>query len=262
MSSPENSEMAGLERFLNAARFLTIIPMPASAVAPAPDWLARSMKYFALVGIGVGAASAFVFLLALHTWGSPLAAILAVAASIIMTGALHEDGLADTVDAFGGGWTVEKRLEIMKDSRIGTYGTLALGFSILLRIAALAALSPWEGAAALIAAHAMARTAPAFLMNNMSYIGDTVAMKVEYDRSPMLPADLAFLLLTALVAVLPLAFMSTASALAGLVGGAVFATALALWSRRLIGGYTGDVLGATEQACEIGFLLGVAALIR
>lgn len=254
--------MSEIERFLNAARFLTIVPTPPSDIAPEPDWLARSMKHFALVGVGVGCASAAVFLLASHIWGSPLAAILAVAASVIVTGALHEDGLADTADAFGGGWTVEKRLAIMKDSRIGSYGAIALGFSILLRIAALATLSPWEGAAALVAAHATARAAPAFLMNNMSYVGETAAMKVGYDRSPMASADLLFLLLTALAAVLPLAFMSTASALAGLAGGALLAAALARWSRKLIGGYTGDVLGAGEQAFEIGFLLGVAALIR
>ncbi|HXI06326.1 MAG: adenosylcobinamide-GDP ribazoletransferase [Bradyrhizobium sp.] len=253
--------MAGLDHFLNAARFLTILPAPPSSAAPETDWLARAMKHFALVGAGVGCASAVVFVLASHIWGSPLAAIMAVAVSVILTGALHEDGLADTADAFGGGWTIEKRLAIMKDSRIGSYGALALGFSVLLRIAALATLSPWEGAAALVAVHATARAAPALLMNNMAYVGDTAAMKVGYDRSGMVSADLLFLLLTALAFALPLAFISIPSAFAGLAGGAVLATALALWSRKLIGGYTGDVLGAAEQVFEIGFLLGVAATI-
>lgn len=253
--------MAEREHFLNAVRFLTILPTPPSAAPPEGDWLARSMKYFALIGAAIGAASAVVFLLASHLWGSPLAAILAVAFSVIATGALHEDGLADTIDSFGGGWTVEKRLEIMKDSRIGSYGALALGFDLLLRIAALATLAPWQGAAALLAAHAAARAAPAFLVNHMGYVGDTAAMKVAYDRSTVAPADLRFLLLTALAATLPLAMLSAGAVLAGLAGGALLAAALARWARKLIGGYTGDVLGAAEQVFEIGFLLGVAALI-
>ena len=112
--------MSGNGEFLNALRFLTIVLVPSSDAAFGPDWLSRCAKYFPAVGICVGLVSAAVLVLAGAIWGPVIAALFAVAASIAVTGALHEDGLADTADSFGGGWSVEKRLAIMKDSRIGT----------------------------------------------------------------------------------------------------------------------------------------------
>ena len=250
------------ERFFDAVRFLTIVPTPPTTAAPQPDWLARSLKYFPLVGIGIGTGSAIVLLLAGQIWGPFVAALLAIVAGAVITAALHEDGLADTVDAFGGGWTVERRLEIMKDSRIGTYGTLALVFGVALRIAALTQLPLWAGAFALVASHAAARATPGFIINAMSYTGDTTAMKVNYSEVPLRAAEIRFALITVAIAVLPLAFISVSSVLSGALLGAALAAALARWSRRLIGGYTGDVLGAIEQVFEVGFLLGVAAIIR
>jgi adenosylcobinamide-GDP ribazoletransferase len=254
--------MSETERFLSALRFLTIVPAPPSDTAAQPDWLSRCLKYFPAIGIGVGIASATILLLAGEIWGQIIGALLAVATSIVLTGALHEDGLADTADAFGGGWTVEKRLAIMKDSRIGTYGALALGFSVVLRAATLAQLPPWTSLAALVAVHAAARITPAFVMARMAYVGDVTTMKVGYADVPVRSGELWLALITVGIAALPLFFISIASALAGLLFGAALAAALALWSRRLIGGYTGDVLGAIEQVFEIGFLLGVAAIIR
>src|ERR1700740_173106 len=130
---PENSEMNDNRELLDALRFMTIIPVPSSDTANTPDWLSRCAKYFPVVGIGVGLVSAVVWLLADRIWGPVVASLLAVAASIAVTGALHEDGLADTADGLGGGSSVEKRLAIMKDSRIGTFGTLALVFGPALR---------------------------------------------------------------------------------------------------------------------------------
>lgn len=250
------------ERFFDAVRFLTIVPTPPTKTAPQPDWLARSLKYFPLVGIGIGAGSAIVLLLAGQIWGPFVAALLAIIAGTVITAALHEDGLADTIDAFGGGWTIERRLEIMKDSRIGTYGTLALGFGVALRIAALTQLPLWAGVFALIASHAAARATAGFVINAMSYTGDITAMKVNYAEMPLRAAEIRFAVITVAIAVLPLAFISVSSVLSGALLGAMLATALAIWSRRLIGGYTGDVLGAIEQVFEVGFLLGVAAIIR
>ncbi|KZD22613.1 adenosylcobinamide-GDP ribazoletransferase [Tardiphaga robiniae] len=247
---------------LNAIRFLTVLPVPASADATQPDWLARAMKYFPVVGAGIGAASAIVFLVAGEFWSPLIAALLAITTSIALTSALHEDGLADTADSFGGGWTIEKRLAIMKDSRIGTYGALALGLGTALRIAALATLPVWAGAAALLAVHAAARAMPAFVMNRLPYSGDTNTMKVSYADAPVRPDELIFALIVVALASIPLALVSVASLVAGLLLGAALAALLTLWSRRLVGGYTGDVLGAVEQLFEIGFLLGVSALIK
>src|ERR1700730_7201195 len=106
----KTSEMNGKREFLNALRFMTIIPVPSSDAAIEPDWLSRCAKYFPVVGIGIGLASAVVMLLAGRIWSPVVASLLAVAASIAATGALHEDGLADSADGLGGGSSVEKRL--------------------------------------------------------------------------------------------------------------------------------------------------------
>jgi adenosylcobinamide-GDP ribazoletransferase len=254
--------MIDRSQILNALRFLTILPVPSSATAQEPDWLSRCVKYFPIVGIGIGIASAAMWWLAGAIWGPLIAASLAVATSIVITGALHEDGLADTADGFGGGWTVEKRLAIMKDSRIGAYGALALGFGTALRVAALADWPLWTGVAALIAVHAAARITPAFVLSRMAYKGDVAAMKVAYEDSPIRSDEFRFALMVVIVALLPLGFVSFTAIASGLLLGGALAAALAAWSRRLIGGYTGDVLGAIEQLFEIGFLLGVAAVIQ
>src|SRR6202453_4041358 len=109
----EKSEMNGAREFLNALRFLTIVPVPSSDTASAPDWLSRCAKYFPVVGIGVGIASAAVLLLAGRIWGPVVASLLAVAVSIAVTGALHEDGLDDTADRLGRGARVEKALAVL-----------------------------------------------------------------------------------------------------------------------------------------------------
>jgi adenosylcobinamide-GDP ribazoletransferase len=254
--------MNGKREFLNALRFMTIIPVPSSDAAIEPDWLSRCAKYFPAVGIAIGLASAVVLLLADRIWSPVVASLLAVAASIAVTGALHEDGLADTADGLGGGASVEKRLAIMKDSRIGTYGTLALAFSLSLRVTALADMPAWTAAAALISAHAAARVTPLLVMNALPYAGDTAAMKVSYIEAPVSAHDRGFASLVVLCALLPLAFVSLLSVVAGLLLGAALAAAATLWARQRINGYTGDILGAIEQMFEIGFLLGVVAVVR
>jgi adenosylcobinamide-GDP ribazoletransferase len=120
----------------------------------------------------------------------------------------------------------------------------------------------WTAAAALISAHAAARVTPIFAMNALPYAGDTAAMKVSYIDVPVSAHDRRFALVVVLCALLPLALVSIFSVISGLLLGAALATALAYWARQRINGYTGDVLGAIEQMFEIGFLLGVAAVMR
>jgi adenosylcobinamide-GDP ribazoletransferase len=254
--------MTGNSEFMNALRFMTIVPVPSADTEIAPDWLSRCAKYFPVVGGGIGIVSAVVLLLADRIWGPVVASLFAVATSIAITGALHEDGLADTADGLGGGTSVEKRLAIMKDSRIGTYGTLALVFSLSHRVTALADMPVWTAAAALISVHAAARITPTFVMNALPYAGDTAVMKVSYSDAPVSAHDQRFALLVVLCALLPLAFVSILSVISGLLLGATLAAAATLWARQRINGYTGDVLGAIEQMFEIGFLLGVVAGIR
>src|ERR1700684_22737 len=209
--------MNGYGEFLNALRFMTIIPVPSSDAAIESDWLSRCAKYFPVVGIGIGLASAVVLLLADRIWSPVVASLLAVAASMAITGALHEAGLADTADGLGGGASVERRLAIMKDSRIGTYGTLALVFSLSLRVTALADMPLWTAAAALVSAHAAARVTPAFVINALPYAGDAAAMKVSYADASVSAHDRRFAIVVVLGALLPLAFISILPVISGLL---------------------------------------------
>jgi len=126
----------------------------------------------------------------------------------------------------------------------------------------LAGLPEWSGAAALVASHAAARVTPAFVLARMVYVGDVTAMKVSYEQAPVRADEFRFALMVVIIAALPLAVLSFTAVLSGLLLAGALAAAFAAWSRRLIGGYTGDVLGAVEQVFEIGFLLGVTAVLR
>ena len=245
-----------LKLFLCAVQFLTRVPTP-SLPDFQPDWITRAARYYSLVGILVGAACAGVLLAAGQLWSGALPALLAVAAGVLITGGFHEDGLADTADGLGGGQTPPRRLEIMKDSRIGTYGVLALGLTLAIKVAALAALPLTTAALALVAAHGAGRVAAVVVMLLQRHVSDRADAKYKPAPEGVKRFEL---LITALLGLWPLALLG----LPGLVGagvGAILAALLALTARRLIGGYTGDVLGGVEQACELGVLLGVSALL-
>ena len=150
----------------------------------------------------------------------------------------------------------------MKDSRIGTYGTLALGMTVALRVAAVAALPPWIGAAALVAAHAGGRLAAAVTMTRLPYAGDPAATHLTYIDADQQGPEIALAAMFMIAALLPLARYGVFATLVGVLFGAVLAVWLVDCAVKLIDGYTGDVLGATEQLFEVGFLLGAAAMLR
>lgn len=247
---------AGL--FVCAVQFLTRIPTPQLAGFQL-EWIQQSARYYPLVGQIVGGASALVLYGAAHIWSPWIAALLAMAVGVVLTGGFHEDGLADTADGLGGGLTRKRRLEIMKDSRLGSYGALALGLVLALRVAALAMLvqfSPFFAAIALLAAHGLGRAAAVGAMTVMPYGGDPgTAKEGRPDRASLLGLTVAVL-----IALWPLVFFSPATGAGGLALGLVFGVVPAWLAWRLIGGRTGDVLGAVEQAFEVGFLLAVAGL--
>ena len=243
--------------FLCAVQFLTRLPTPA-LTGFEPDWISRSARYFPLVGLLVGGICAAVFWGASQLWTGALPALLAIGVGVLVTGAFHEDGLADTCDGLGGGGTSERRLEIMKESRIGTYGALGLGFVLSTKVAALATLPVGLGAWTLVAAHAGGRGASVLAMRALAYVRD-----VDGGKWKPAPSDLGFweVLAAATFAALPLALSPAGVVFQGLLAGALLALVLALVARRLLGGYTGDVLGAIEQVFELGFTLGVAAAL-
>jgi len=230
-------------------RFLTRLPMPLSSTG---GELARTAWAWPIAGIVVGLIGAVVYAVALKA-GLPgmLAAPLAVAATLVTTGCLHEDGLADTADGFGGGKTPEQKLAIMRDSRIGTYGVCALVMSLLLRILAVAYLDrPAAVALALVAAHGAARAAMAAVMYLLPTAREN-GLSFGAGR-PLLESVLASAAIGIVVLALCLGFGHAIVAIVLLCG---IAAVFAWLSLRQIGGQSGDVLGAIEQVGEIAILL-------
>jgi adenosylcobinamide-GDP ribazoletransferase len=234
-----------------AIAFLTRLPLPEHQPAAAGA-LAKAAWAFPFAGIAVGVIGAIVYALA-HRLGLPPwpAAALTVAATLGVTGALHEDGLADTADGFGGGTTREQKLAIMRDARIGTYGVCALILSILIRAGALADLATTGAVAgALIAAHAAARAAmPVMMFLLLPARSDGLG----YDAGA--PEAVRVLAGAGLAAIVLVLCLGPLRALAAIVVLAIAIALLAWLAVRQIGGQTGDVLGAVEQVGEIAVLL-------
>ena len=243
--------MGQLRLLIVAIQFLTRLPTPPVRDF-APGLISRSTRYYPVVGALVGGICAAVLVGAARIWDGVLPALLAVAAGVLVTGAFHEDGLADTFDGLGGGGDPARRLEVMKDSRLGTFGALGLGLVLALKVAALASLTPVQAAAGLVCAHAGGRAAAVLAMAALRPVGQSAKWTPERLR-PLEP------IIALTLGLAPLALLSPQAALPALALSAGLAAAPALAARRLIGGYTGDVLGATEQMFELGFLLALAA---
>lgn len=245
-----------LRRLGCAFQFLTRLPVPLAGDWP-EDRLARAARYFPLAGMAVGAIGAAVLLFAGLIWpAGALPALLALSVGVLVTGGLHEDGLADTADGLGGGRTREQRLAIMKDSRLGSYGALALGLSLALRVSALAALAPAAVVGVLLSAHALARAAAVVAMAATPYAADPKASKLKGAGRGVTHWESA---LAVGIGAAPLLLLPPSVAAAGVLVGALAGGGVALVARRLIGGHTGDTLGAVEQAFETGFLVGASA---
>jgi adenosylcobinamide-GDP ribazoletransferase len=241
--------------FTTSLAFCTRLPLEHSASSEGAD-IARASWAFPLAGAVVGAFGALIYWIADAFYLDPiLSSILTVAATLLITGALHEDGLADTADGFGASASRERKLDIMRDSEIGTYGASALILSFMLRAGALVSLAePRLAALALIAAHAGARaTLPAFmrLVPNARRNG----LSADAGTPPPGSARIAVLLGLAVI----LLCLGLGAALIACVLLAAMMGLMAWLCIRQIGGQTGDVLGALEQASEILILLIAAA---
>jgi adenosylcobinamide-GDP ribazoletransferase len=214
------------------------------------DEQARSVPWFPVVGALVGASVAGVYALLAPRLPASAAATIAVAAGLVITGAFHEDGLADAVDGIAGGRTPEDRLRIMKDSRHGTFGVLALVTVFILRVSCVAALDAWNATAALIAAHALGRSAAVLLMRSRpagTGLGATYTAAVRPIH--VVVGAIAGVGLAVAVAGWAALVAAPAAAIGALVVGA--------WARRAVHGITGDVLGAAEQVAEVVVVAGL-----
>lgn len=239
-----------------ALMFYTYIPTPSWVRADSAD-LAAASRYLPLVGLMVGGIGAAVFWLGQLIWPMSVAVLLSMAATIAVTGAFHEDGLADCCDGFGGGWSAEQVLTIMKDSRLGTFGVLGLGVSLGLKFVALTNLHPTTIPLVLLTAHSLSRLMAISYMVTHVYARPTDDSKVKSATQTM---SLTTFSLAAVWAIIPLFFL----------GGWFWLMLLPVWlarwlwgrhiTRRL-GGYTGDCLGAAQQLTELVFYLGCAVQI-
>ena len=243
--------------FLLAVQFLTRLPIRGDGLY-SPERMAASVRYYPLVGALVGGLSAAVYWGAYQVFPSVIAVLFAMAASLLLTGAFHEDGLADTFDGIGGGHTAERSLEIMKDSRLGTYGSAALVFAFALKAATLSALSPLIIPLALVAGHCLSRLSSLIVMATSRYVRQAGTGKPVADGAST--PSLIIAILTGGIVITAWGVIEPPIALAYGMGGLVLGhLIMRLFFEGKLGGYTGDTLGAVQQTSEIGFYLGLLA---
>ena len=277
-----------VREYLLALQFFTRIPVTgklADWAGFSPELLRASAGHFPGVGLllGVLTAAVYAFVQALlpDTTFTPLvAAVLSTVASVMLTGGFHEDGLADVADGLGGSFERERALDIMKDSRVGAFGAMALVLVLLAKVAVLAMLGTVEGSptgwldwadgqaapfeswyicAALVCGHVVSRGLPLILIAQLPHVGDTASSKSKPLADQISPASLVLAFSWCFMV---LALAASALDAMNLIVGCSFALLALLWMGRLfkrrLQGFTGDCLGATQQVCEIAFYLGLA----
>ena len=241
-----------LRLLLTAVQFYTRLPAPAW-VGHSDDLLNEATVYFPVVGWLVGGVAAAAYVGGQWLFRNDgVALLLSLGASVLLTGAFHEDGFADTCDGFGGGWTKPKILEIMKDSRLGTYGAVGLGLLLGLKLAALRGLPASGVGAALLVAHPLSRATALTCIFTHEYARANEDSKAKPVAQKISRAELAAGLLLGALPLLAYAGWLRCPALLGvLVPLGLVQAALARYFQRWIGGYTGDCLGAVQQVAEV-----------
>lgn len=240
-----------VDALIGAIRFFTRLSLPGPHGHSSAS-LERAMRYFPVAGLVVGLLAALTYTLAALFWPKTLAVLAAIALAILLTGALHEDGWCDTVDGFGGSTSRERVLEIMRDSSVGSYGALGLAVLLFGRFFVLLEIDAAWVAPALVAGHAVSRLCATVVMARLEYV------RALGKASPFIHRlTSGDLVLAGLPALLPCWWLPRASALAGLVLAGLATLWLARLCKRRLGGYTGDCLGATQQAAELAFYLGL-----
>jgi adenosylcobinamide-GDP ribazoletransferase len=244
VSTIERIRRLGLEVVV-AFQFLTRIPLP--SIRFEPDALSRSVKFFPLVGLVIGSGAVGVERLLISHLSRPLVALAVLLYLVLITGCLHEDGLADTADGFGGGWTKDQILLILKDSRIGSYGASALVLSLLARYSLLTLLPMEHFAAYVVSAQVLARWSSLPLSYFLPPAREADGQGVRIAKL----TSLSSLIFGSIFSVAIVVFALRWSALAPLLT-ALFAVCMTGWLYlRKIGGVTGDCFGATNQLTEI-----------
>lgn len=239
---------------LLALSFFTRVPVKMNADVDG-EMLNKASRYFGLIGLFIGLVCALVYAVSIEVFPKNIAIILAIAVGVLLTGAFHEDGWADVWDGFGGGWTVEQKLNIMKDSRLGTYGAASLFLILALKFFGLLALA--SPALALIIGHTLSRVVATSLIFDMPYVAEDATSKVKPLAQTLSNNSLRILLLTGAFVLFLSVEMRLALVLIAVL--LVTRTMLKFWFTRQLGGYTGDCLGAAQQLTEVVIYLSLIA---
>lgn len=248
-----------LELFLLAMSFFSRIPVPVS-LPYSSERMNQAGRYFALVGLLLGAMCALVYSLSTQLFSTNISVFLTMVFSLFLTGAFHEDGLADMADGIGGGMTPERRLTIMKDSRIGTYGSSALfmvllgKYLLLTELADLTSLVPvW------LIAYTLSRAVAASLIHNTPYVSDPDGSKSKPLAEQQSGTDMAILMFTAFVVLLWFSWQFIGVML---VVSFLFRKLFRQWLIKRLGGFTGDCLGAAQQLMEMVIYLILLSFLQ
>ena len=244
--------------FFTALMFFTRIPCP-KWVDHSEEYLNKASKYFPVIGIIVGAISALIYWLFQLIFPAEIALIFSMIASVMITGAFHEDGFADVCDGFGGGWTKEKILLIMKDSRLGTFGVIGLALILLLKWSVLKYFPVNILMIALISGHAISRLNAVSLIFTDTYARDDDSSKSKPLATKMSSGELIF---ATLFGIAPLALFTNAYVFLTLVPLLLVRWYFSRYFKKWIGGYTGDCLGAVQQVSEVVFYLSLMLIFK
>ena len=245
-----------LRVFLTALMFFTRIPCP-KWVGYSESLLNQASRYFPLVGVLVGFIAALVFQISNYVFPSPVAILLSMLSSIWLTGAFHEDGLSDACDGFGGGWTPDNILRIMKDSRVGSYGVVGLWLALSLKLFSLYSIPESMIFYSIVAGHSVSRFfAGSFIYSDL-YVQEDLQSKVKPLARRMSGRDL---LISSIWGLVPLLLFFRLNVVLLIIPLALAKWLLGRYFRKHLGGYTGDCLGAAQQVFEIIFYLGVCGL--
>lgn len=255
----------GRERRALGAAFTFMTRLPIGSLASHdPADLPASATYFPVVGVVVGLIGATVYVLAERLWAPPIAVLLSIIATVRATGAFHEDALADALDGFGGGWTRDQVLAIMKDSRVGSYALVGVALVIALKFATLAVaasiVTAREVAAVIVAGHTLGRWSSLPLIRWQAYVRPSVPGERPSAGRPFVASvsNARLVAGTVIAIAIVIVALEWRAWIAGLVTIGVTALAARYFSRR-IGGITGDALGAANQIVEVAVYLAATA---
>jgi len=245
-----------LNLILTAFGFFTRIPVPFK-LAFSQDNLNKCNRYLPLIGLVVGGISGLVFYLFALILPQSIAVILSMGASVLLTGAFHEDGFADVCDAFGGGWTKDKILTIMKDSRVGAYGAIGILLMLMLKFATLSEIPVSLWVKTSICGHVISRMMAVWTMHSLNYVREDESSKSKPITKALQIKDL---LIAMVIAIPSLLMFQEAIFFVILIPAFIAKHWLERYFKKWIGGYTGDCLGSIQQLTEVVIYISILAI--